>query len=332
MNFDPVILVSFGSGLAVILLLFSVAGVSGGKRQRHFNARLARVQGDLRQTIAVDNAGAVGNIRLHGKDSGFRLLDRLIKRYLPRPVVLRQRLECTGFKVSLGEYLLVALLIGLAFGFLSNLFFGRSLTIAVLSGLGAALACPHSVVNLLIARRLNKFTAEFPEAIDLIVRGLKSGLPVPASIRSVAEEIRDPVGCEFASVSDRLAIGQSLDEALHLVATRVPTPEFRFFVTSLAVQRETGGNLAETLENLSDVLRKRRQMKMKVKAMSSEAKASALILGSLPFLMFAIMFVLNPEYVMQLFSDARGLLMIGAGFGSLGVGVLVMAKMVRFEI
>lgn len=332
MNFDPVLLISFGAGLAVILLMFSVVGFSGGKRQKHFSARLARVQGYSQRTSGADNGAVLGDIRLHAKDSGFRLLDHLIKRYLPRPVVLRQRLECTGFKVSLGEYLLFSLLIGLAFGFLSQLFFSKSFTIAVLSGLGAALAFPHNIVNFLISRRLKAFTAEFPEAIDLIVRGLKSGLPVPASIRSVADEIRDPVGCEFASVSDRLGIGQSLDEALHLVANRVPTPEFRFFVTSLAVQRETGGNLAETLENLSDVLRKRRQMKMKVKAMSSEAKASALILGSLPFLMFAIMFVLNPEYVMQLFSDARGLLMIGVGFGSLGIGVLVMAKMVRFEI
>ncbi|NKB22121.1 MAG: pilus assembly protein TadB [Alphaproteobacteria bacterium] len=332
MNFDPIIIVSFGAGLAIVLLFLTLAGLSGGKRHKQFTARLARVQGYSMQKVVAGSDATLGDIRLQGKDSGFRFLDRLIKRYLPRAVVLRQRLECTGFKVSLGEYLLFALVIGTCFGFLAHLFFGRSLIIAVLSGLSAALALPHGMVNFLIARRLKAFTAEFPEAIDLIVRGLKSGLPVPASILSVSQEIRDPVGCEFASVSDRLGIGQSLEEALHLVAARVPTAEFRFFVTSLAVQRETGGNLAETLENLSDVLRKRRQMKMKVKAMSSEAKASALILGSLPFLMFAIMFVLNPEYVMQLFSDARGLLMIGAGFGSLGVGVLVMAKMVRFEI
>ena len=191
---------------------------------------------------------------------------------------------------------------------------------------------PHMLVKFLIGRRMKAFTAEFPQAIDLIVRGLKSGLPVPASIRTVASEIRPPVGTEFGIVSDRLRIGQTLEEALQLAATRIPTPEFNFFVTSLGVQRETGGNLAETLENLSTVLRERRQMKLKIKAMSSEAKASALILGSLPFVMFGIMLCINPGYVLQLFDDPRGLMMVAFGFGCLGVGTLVMAKMVRFEI
>jgi tight adherence protein B len=187
-------------------------------------------------------------------------------------------------------------------------------------------------VKFLIARRIKAFTTEFPQAIDLIVRGLKSGLPVPASIRTVAAEIKAPVGTEFGIISDRLRIGQTLEEALAHAANRMSTPEFNFFVTSLGVQRETGGNLAETLENLSNVLRQRSQMKMKIRAMSSEAKASALILGSLPFVMFGIMLTINPGYVLQLFDDPRGIMMVAFGFGCLGVGMLVMAKMVRFEI
>jgi tight adherence protein B len=179
---------------------------------------------------------------------------------------------------------------------------------------------------------LNAFTAEFPQAIDLIVRGLKSGLPVPASMRAVADEIKDPVGKEFTIISDRLKIGQTLDDALHKTTQRIPTPEFNFFVTSLAVQRETGGNLGETLENLSNVLRQRRQMKQKIKAMSSEATASAMILGSLPFLMFGIMMLLNPNYVGMLFTDPRGMLMLGFGLTCIAIGSAVMAKMVRFEI
>ena len=233
---------------------------------------------------------------------------------------------------TIGEYVLLSLCVGVVFAILGAVFYGRSIAVAGLSGLASAIMLPHLLVNFLTARRLKAFTAEFPEAIDLIVRGLKSGLPVPASIRIVAEEMRPPLGYEFSLISDRLRIGQNLDEALKISADRVPTPEFRFFVISLAVQRETGGNLAETLENLSDVLRKRRQMRQKIKAMSSEAKASAIILGSLPFLMFGIMMMLNPAYVSSLFSDPRGMIMVGFGMASLITGIVVMAKMVRFEI
>jgi len=218
------------------------------------------------------------------------------------------------------------------FGFLSSEFLGRSPTIAILCGLSSGLTIPHLLVKYLVARRLKAFTDEFPQAIDLIVRGLKSGLPVPASIKAVADEIKDPVGKEFSDISDRLKIGQTLEDAMKNAAERIPTPEFYFFVTSLAVQRETGGNLAETLENLSNVLRQRRQMKQKIKAMASEAKASAMILGSLPFLMFGIMMLINPGYVGMLFTDPRGVLMVGFGFACIAVGTLVMAKMVRFEI
>jgi tight adherence protein B len=113
---------------------------------------------------------------------------------------------------------------------------------------------------------------------------------------------------------------------------RIDLPDFKFFVVSLSVQRETGGNLAETLENLSNILRQRRQMKLKIKAMSSEARASAMILGALPFLMFSIMLLINSEYVMTLFTDPRGLIMVGFGLACLALGVGIMWKMVRFEI
>jgi tight adherence protein B len=133
-------------------------------------------------------------------------------------------------------------------------------------------------------------------------------------------------------MSDSIKFGWTLEDALWDAAKRLDTPEFRFFCISLAVQRETGGNLAETLENLSDILRRRRQMQLKIKAMSSEAKASAIILGSLPFVMFGLIFFVNRGYVMQLFEDPRGLMMVAGGLTILGIGCLVMMKMVRFEV
>ena len=184
----------------------------------------------------------------------------------------------------------------------------------------------------MIGRRQRLFIARFPEAIDMIVRGLKSGLPVTESVRAVGEEFDGPVGEEFRNVADRVRLGRPLEEALKEAAKRIALPEMQFFMISITVQRETGGNLSETLENLSDIIRRRRQMKLKIKALSSEAKASAYIIGSLPFVMFAILFLVNPEYLSTLWLDPRGTMLIGIGFGFIAVGTGVMWKMVRFEI
>jgi tight adherence protein B len=330
MEFDPVIVAIAGASLAAGLCVLALAAGTGDKDRKAFKNRLTRVAGG--KALAKNSPNAAASIRVHDEDSGIKFLDTLVKRYLPRPALLRQRLECTGFRISAGEYVLFSLVVALLFGFLSHSLLGRSLTVATLAGISSGLTLPHLLVKHLIARRLKAFTAEFPQAIDLIVRGLKSGLPVPASIRAVADEIKDPVGKEFGTISDRLKIGQTLEDALQTAAKRIPTPEFNFFVTSLAVQRETGGNLGETLENLGTVLRQRRQMKQKIKAMSSEAKASAMILGSLPFLMFGIMMILNPAYVGMLFTDPRGMLMLGFAFACIAIGTVVMAKMVSFEI
>jgi tight adherence protein B len=151
-------------------------------------------------------------------------------------------------------------------------------------------------------------------------------------MRIVGQEMGGPVSEEFTRITDGLKMGGEFDDILWATAERIDLPEFNFFVITLTIQRETGGNLGETLENLCDMLRKRRQVKLKVKALSSEAKASAIIIGSLPFALFGILYLLNPEYVMTLFTHPKGPWLIGIGFASLGTGVGVMAKMVRFEI
>jgi tight adherence protein B len=142
----------------------------------------------------------------------------------------------------------------------------------------------------------------------------------------------DPVGREFRLITDAIKFGTTLEKALWDASDRLGIQEFKFFVISLSVQKETGGNLGETLANLSDILRRRHQMKLKIKAMSSEARASAMILGSLPFIMFGIIFLLNTDYAMDLFTDPRGRAMLVAVLLIMGMGILVMRKMVRFEI
>ena len=148
----------------------------------------------------------------------------------------------------------------------------------------------------------------------------------------VASEIPGPVGAEFRQVSDKMKIGRTMDAALQETADRLGTPEFQFFVITLQIQRETGGNLAETLSNLADVLRKRMQMKLKIKAMSSESKASAYIIGALPFIVFVLIYQINYAYMSQFFTDPR---LIATGLGGMvwmGIGAFVMRQMINFEI
>jgi tight adherence protein B len=191
---------------------------------------------------------------------------------------------------------------------------------------------PHVILSRQIAGRTRKFIALLPEALDLIVRGIRSGLPASEALRTIGDEIQDPVGREFREVTDQMRIGVAMDEALWATAKRLAIPEFNFLVISLSIQQETGGNLAEILEKLSDMVRRREQMRLKVKAMSSEARASAMIIGSLPFIMAGVISFVNPEYMSTLWNDPRGWVMIGIGLTSLLIGLGIMAKMIKFDI
>src|SRR4051794_1465103 len=250
---------------------------------------------------------------------------------IPKPALLRKRLEMTGKNISLGKYAMTCLGIVLVTTFLLKVR-GAPFLLSLMLGLFMGIGVPHFVVGKMIKRRINKFTNNFPDAIELMVRGLRSGLPITETLGIVASEIQGPVGLEFRMVSDKMKIGRTMESALQDTADRLGTPEFQFFVITLAIQRETGGNLAETLSNLADVLRKRGQMKLKIRAMSSESKASAYIVGSLPFVVFTLVYLINPGYMMHFFQDER--LMV-AGIGGMvwmGIGAFIMAKMVNFEI
>lgn len=244
---------------------------------------------------------------------------------------LAMRLKRTGKDWTVTQYLYAS--IGLALGITVLVFVGSrapllSLGIGLLVGAGI----PHMVIGHLINKRTNQFVSKFPDGIELLVRGLRSGLPVTETLGIVATEVPGPVGYEFKTVIDRIKVGKTMEDALQDTGDKLGIPEFNFFTITLAIQRETGGNLAETLSNLAEVLRKRAQMKLKIRAMSSESKASAYIVGSLPFLVTAAIAFLNPEYMAPFLTDDR-LIVAGLGAGMwMGIGVLIMAKMVNFEI
>jgi tight adherence protein B len=309
-------------GLTVLALAFAFSGNEAGAK------RVARLRSRARGE-PPDEEVQEAILRLDQKrNSG---LDSMVRSLLPRPELLRLRLLRTGWSISLGTYAMVCGLTTL--GFLGFYFYvDLMLAVAIPAAIVKGLMLPHIAVSFACKRRANKFTAQFPDAIGLMVRGIKSGLPIAETFVVVAQEVPDPVGMEFRRVSDQIRLGQQIDQALWDCAKRVDTAEIKFLVVSLSVQRETGGNLAETLENLETVLRRRRQMKLKVRAMASEARASAAIVGSLPFITAAILLGINRPYIMRLVETSLGnKMLIGAAF-AMSSGIYVMQKMAKFEI
>ncbi len=309
-------------GLAVLAIAFALGGEEvGAKRLARVRSR-ARGQGSEEQVQEVI-------LRLDQKRNNG--LDSMMRNLLPRPELLRLRLLRTGWSMSLGTY---AMMCGVAAVFFTGLFIYLELmlALAIPAAIILGLLVPHFIVSYACRRRAKKFTALFPDAIGLMVRGIKSGLPIAETFVVVGQEISDPVGTEFRRVSDQIRLGQQMDQALWDAAKRVDTAEIKFLVVSLSVQKETGGNLAETLENLETVLRRRRQMKLKVRAMASEARASAAIIGSLPFITMAILSGINRPYIARLFETDLGNKMLAGAAFAMTAGIYVMQKMAKFEI
>ncbi|MEQ8193689.1 MAG: type II secretion system F family protein [Rhodospirillales bacterium] len=330
---DPITVALF----AGILFFFVCIGLTMRatilKPRASIETRAAVVGRRLRDLAGARRPGNPNELSAKRTDaSRTPLLDRLVLRFLPRKSMLKDRLARTGRNISVGAYGAInVILLGLVF-LVAFRFGGLSWFISLAIGIAAGIGLPHKFVGWQADRRTKAFNDIFPDAIDLMVRGLRSGLPVTESLASVGQEMADPVGHEFRLVADAIKFGTTMDKALWDASDRLGIQEFKFFVISLSVQKETGGNLAETLANLSDILRRRHQMRLKIKAMSSEARASAMILGSLPFIMFGIIFLLNNDYAMDLFTDPRGRSMLVGVLLIMGMGILVMRKMVRFEI
>ena len=227
-------------------------------------------------------------------------------------------MACAGLTVLAAIGLAVAIRIGMVSSLLLGLLLGTAL--------------PHLVIGRLGKRRLAAFIALFPDAIDLIVRALRSGLPVSEAIVGAGHEIADPVGAELRLVEGGMRMGRDLESLLWDTAKRIDASEFRFFVIALSVQRETGGNLGETLANLSDVLRRRRQAQAKARAMASETRATTMILGGLPVAVIGVLSLTSPNYLAPLINDVRGIVLDGIALTMLTTGVVIMNRMAKFEI
>ena len=322
---DLVPIVALCAGGLIVLGLLAAA-LAGPSPQR---AQARRLTG-----LKLRHSGAAANVDAQLRritNTRATKMDTVFGRILPNRALLAKRLAMTGKDWTVGKYGLVSAGLSVVIG-AALAFKGAPLLLALFAGLLVGLGLPHKAVGYFIKRRVGQFTAKFPDAIELLVRGLRSGLPITETIGVVGHEVPGPVGEEFRSVSDKMKIGKTMDAALQDTADRLGTPEFQFFVITIAIQRETGGNLAETLANLAEVLRKRGQMKLKIKAMSSESKASAYIIGSLPFIVFCLIWFISGNYMQKFFIDER-LIMTGiGGLCWMSLGAFVMSKMIDFEI
>jgi tight adherence protein B len=250
---------------------------------------------------------------------------------LPSMDLLTLKLERAGMNISPTAMLTIAA--GLALLALLLLAAGLKLPflIALPIALAVGLALPAFFVSSAGKKRAQRFLKDLPDAIDLIVRSVKSGLPVSEALFAISRDLKGPTAVEFTKISDQIRIGIPMEEAFARSVKRLGLSDFAFLSISLSITQETGGNLGETLSNLSRLLRLRQQMHLKINALTSEARASAIIVGSLPFLVVGALMLLNPDYINTLFTDPTGHKVLYFAGGSLGLGFLVMGKLVRFD-
>jgi tight adherence protein B len=244
---------------------------------------------------------------------------------------LKARLVQAGLSVTISQFYMLSAALGL-FTFVLALLAGIDLLVSLGIAFIAAAGVPRWIVGYLVKRRLNKFLEEFPNSLDVMVRSIKSGLPLTDALRLIASDGQEPVKTEFRRVVESQQVGLSVPEACVRMFTNIPLQEVNFFAIVIAIQSQAGGNLSEALGNLSRVLRERRKMRAKVSALSMEAKASAAIIGALPFIVALLVYLTSPDYILILFQDPRGHLILGASAIWMSIGILVMRNMINFDI
>jgi tight adherence protein B len=245
-------------------------------------------------------------------------------------LTMRRRLEQAGLSVSVQTFWIICgVLAGVTV--LGCLVTRQSPLVDALAAFGVGLGLPRWVLSFLRNRRQKKFTREFANGIDIIVRSVRSGLPTNEALKIVAKELPEPVSGEFYKLVESLKVGVTLEQALKKMFEAMPTPEVSFFAIVMTIQAKSGGNLSEALSNLSSVLRDRKRLQGKIKAMSSEAKASAMIIGSLPVVVAVLVYLTTPDYIKLLFTERMGNIMLAACAIWMGTGIAVMKKMISFK-
>lgn len=325
MNITMLIMVGLLLTLALGGAVFAFAGASSDKTRK----RMAAVAKPTASARALKGSSDTNQQRRKNVQAMLKELEKQHAQQKKRPS-LRRRIEQAGLSVTPKTYWIMSAIVGVVAG-LGAFFAVKSLYAIPLAGFAFTFGFPRWVLSFLKSRREKAFTREFAPAIDTIVRSVKTGLPVNEALKLVGSEIPEPVGGEFRLLTEGLKVGVSMDEGLKRMFERMPTPEVNFFGIVMAIQQKSGGNLSEALGNLSGVLRDRKRLHGKIRAMSSEAKTGAMIIGSLPPGVMTLIWVSTPNYIMPLFQVELGNLMLIGCVVWMTLGVLVMKKMVNFK-
>jgi tight adherence protein B len=238
-------------------------------------------------------------------------------------------LAATGNWIGLPHLLLAGTIGAMVVILFADRFMEFSLGLVIVLGAAAAIGAPALLLHLAQARYQRRFLDVFPDALDLIARAVRAGLPAVEAMEIAARDTRPPVGVEFQRTLEEARVGVDISEALQHAADRTRVPDFRFYVVALTLQRRTGGALAETLGNLSHIIRRRKEVRLKSRSLSAESKASALVLAILPFVVGALLFFFNPGLMSVLFNDPRGRFMLGLALALLVTGIAVMAAVIK---
>jgi tight adherence protein B len=311
--FDPILLVAL---LTTVLLGGALVRVRRSERRR------ADLE-PLLSTIARTASGA--------DVQGFSLR-RVGRQRSAVPALLSSRLDLafasTGNRIGPAHLVAVGIAAAVVTGLVSVAVSVHPM-LAIALGSAAATGAPALLLRFAQSRYQRKFLEIFPDALDLIVRAVRSGLPAPEAIERVTHEVRPPVATEFRQILDELRIGTEMDDALQRAADRIRVPDFRFFAVSLVLQRQTGGGIAESLSNLSGIIRQRKALRMKARALTAEAQASAAIIAATPFVAGVGLFLINRDLISVLFIDPRGRFLLGIAVASLLTGLAAMRALIK---
>ena len=312
--------VSVGGILYAVLDPILAGNSAAAKRKASLGARTPTL-------VASRGGGDATKRRKQVADS----LKELDARALNKKISFESKMAQAGLAWSKQRFVIGSVILGAGAGGVGYVLNGSALIaigLAIIAGFGL----PRWFIGYRRKSRVKKFLEEFPSAIDVIVRGIKSGIPLGDCLRNIASEAAEPVRSEFRHIIESQQMGLTIPESVERIVDRVPTPEASFFSIVISIQAKAGGNLAEALSNLSNVLRDRKKMRGKIKAMSSEAKASAGIIGALPFLVAFFVYLTSPAYIALLFTTSTGNVVLGVCAFWMGCGVFIMKKMINFDM
>jgi len=323
---EVAIYVAVGMGFTLLALGMVFGGFFSERRLRD------RLEDLKIRTGAGSRAIQLASLRRVEQGGRVATFDRLMGRWFPSKSKMRQKLQASGLKMTLGDFALACLFVAIVLAFLFYVVFALPAAVALLGALTIGIGLPNVVLSRKARKRGQKFNLLFPDAVDLIVRSLRAGLPVQEAIGSVAQDIKDPVGDIFRRAQQQMQLGVPIEAALWQVAKTIQTEEFNFLIIALSIQRDTGGNLAETLNNLSVLLRARQQLRLKIRAFTSEARATMLIMAGLPFLVGGGLFLISPQYISPLITTSTGQMVLAGAACSMGLGIFIMNKIATIKV